>query len=317
MVGKIENFYIPMIMNGKIILLSIISLLIFSSCEKNSESRGEEMPQLFEEGKISGPLIDYGLDISADGKEVFFARSEGAWGKGPVVSRIYSSQFESGSWSEPRIASFSGQEDDGEPFLSKGGDSLFFTSKRPWGEQEVSQDIWLVVRNEEGDWGEAFPLPLGINSPAREYSPKINSDGDFYFISDRSGGMGQGDIYVIPDFLSGGDSIINLGPRINSEKGEWNLGFDKGGDVMVFEASERPENKSPYGDLYISFRKGGVWSFPQNMQELNSSGSDLCPAFSGEYLYYSSSDSLASTTTQIYRFKITDLLEQYRQSAKW
>ncbi|MDW3651991.1 MAG: hypothetical protein R8P61_33260 [Bacteroidia bacterium] len=306
-------------MNGKFIFLNITALLFFfySACSESSSDLEDFVPHVFEAGKVSGPLIDYALDISFDGKELFFARSDGAWGRGPVVSSIYWSNKMGTNWTDPEMLSFSAQEDDGEPYLSRGGDSLFFTSKRPWAEQEVSQDIWMIVRDEEGNWGEARPLPIGINSPAREYSPKINSDGDFYFISDREGGLGQGDIYVIPDFLQGGDSVINLGARINSEKGEWNLGFDESGDVMIFEASERAENKSPYGDLYISFRKEGIWSFPQNMQELNSSGSDLSPEFSSKYLYYSSSDSLASTTTQIYRVKNTRLLTRYRESAKW
>ncbi|MEM8887836.1 MAG: hypothetical protein AAGD28_07600 [Bacteroidota bacterium] len=306
-------------MNGTFIFLNITALLLFfgSACTESKPEQEISGPRLFEENKISGSLIDYALDISADGEELYFTRSEGAWGKGPVIGRIFFSTKEGDSWSNPKMASFSGAFDDGEPFLSRGGDSLFFTSKREWGEEEASQDIWLVVRNEDGAWGEAIPLPLGINSPAREYSPKINADGDFYFVSDRAGGLGQGDIYVVRDFLQGGDSIVNVGPRINSAKGEWNLGFDESGDVMIFEASERAENKSPYGDLYISFRKEASWSFPQNMQELNSTGSDLSPEFSGEYLYYSSSDSLASTTTQIYRIKTSGLLEKYRSTAKW
>ncbi|MEL6257123.1 MAG: hypothetical protein AAFR87_34330 [Bacteroidota bacterium] len=306
-------------MSRKFIILHITALLIYSSvaCTGPIPGREEQLPLLFEEGKISGPLIDYALDISADGEELYFTRSEGVWGKGPVIGRINKSTTECESWTPPKIASFSGEFDDGEPFLSRGGDSLFFTSKRQIEEEEASQDIWMVLRDEEGNWGKAVPLPEGINSPAREYSPKINRDGDLYFVSDREGGLGQGDIYRVPDFLVGGDSVINVGPRINSQKGEWNLGFNESGDIMIFEASERPENKSPYGDLYISFRRNSQWSFPQNIQEINSTGSDLSPEFSGEYLYYASSDSLASTTTQIYRLKISGLLEKYQGSARW
>ena len=104
---------------------------------------------------------------------------------------------------------------------------------------------------------------------------------------------------------------------LNSKFGEWNLEVNQKGDLIIFEASQRKENLSSYGDLYISFKENDQWSVPQNIQEINTTGSDLYPELIEDTntLYYSSSDSLESMQTNIYFIDFKNLYTKYRKNA--
>jgi len=271
----------------------------------------------FEPDKISTENVEYALSISSDGKELYFARSTGKWGKGGMKSTIYTSRMKDGSWTEPIVISFSGHYDDGDPHITQDGNTLYFVSDRPDGDHPVSQDIWKVERKNGRNWGVPQRLENPVNSGKREYSPRTDGQGNLYFASDRSGGMGQGDLYIS---LSNGDTFLspmNLGEPLNSKTGEWNLEVSSEGNIIIYEASGRKENISSYGDLYISFKSNEKWSIPQNISELNTTGSDLYPQFIEEdqTLFYTSSDSLRSTDTNIYQVDFKTLLRKYLQKA--
>ncbi|MEM9544667.1 MAG: hypothetical protein AAGA77_01770 [Bacteroidota bacterium] len=271
----------------------------------------------FETDKISTDQVEYSLSFSPDGEELFFARSKGQWGQGGMKSSIYTSKRIDGVWSDPMLVPFSSNYDDGDPHLSHDGNTLFFVSDRPSGAEIQSQDIWQVQRSESGEWAAPERLLYPINTEQREYSPRTDKDGNLYFASDRAGGLGQGDIYMTLSVAGQYSEPTNLGAPINTSTGEWNLEINSDGDVMIVEASERSENLSPYGDLYISFKSDNEWSAPQNLSEINTTGSDLYPQIvqDGKFLYYTSSDSLRSTDTNIYCIEFKDMLEAYRQKA--
>ena len=169
----------------------------------------------------------------------------------------------------------------------------------------------------ETGWGDPKQFPSPINSDAREYSPKTDNSGNLYFASDRESGFGQGDLYM-SRFTDGQFMVpINLGASVNRNTGEWNLEISGDGTILIFEASGRKENQSPYGDLYIAFKKEDSWTTSQNIIELNSTGSDLYPLLrdNGSLLYYSSSDSLSSKNTNIYSIPFLEILEEYRKNA--
>ena len=254
----------------KLSLISILVLLI--SCGRDTVG-----PQLFEPDNISTGDVEYAITFSASGDELYFARSSQEWGKGDMQSSIYYSIRENGNWSTPVVASFSGNFNDSDPHLSDDGQSLFFISDRPIAGTTLSPDIWKVEKGSAGKWGLPIRMPAPINSTGTEYSPCLDTYGNLYFASDRAGGLGQGDLYFCRFQDGEWSTPENLGQPINSPLGEWNLEVNKNGDVLIFEASQREENISPYGDLYISFKEGGIWSTPKNIQEFNTSGSDLYP----------------------------------------
>ncbi len=297
------------------ILLYSVVILLTIGCNKELK---EHQPTLFEPGNISTASIEYGLTFSSSGSEIYFSKSNDQWGKGDVVSFIYYSVYKNGTWSTPKLASFSGKYDDSAPYITNHGKTLYFISKRPAeGGEEVSMDIWKVERDDKGEWGVPMRLEEPINSLANEYCLRTDTYGNLYFASDRKGGYGQGDLYTAKKTNDQYDPPINLGSSLNSEFGEWNLEVNQKGDLIIFEASQRKENLSSYGDLYISFKENDQWSLPQNIKEINTTGSDLYPELIEDTntLYYSSSDSLESTQTNIYFVDFKNLYTKYRKNA--
>lgn len=300
----------PLLSIGIVLILCNHSF-IFAQTDRNKNIF------LFEPDNISTEVVEYSASFSTSGTEMYFARSNGKWGTGTMKSSIYFSVKENGKWSSPRLTSFSGQFDDGDPHLTRDGNALYFISQRPSGGAKVSADIWLVKRDSKGIWGEPFKLDMPINSNSSEYGPRTDKNGNLYFASDRPGGYGQGDLYMAK--LENGEfsKPINLGRTINSEKGEWNLEINGEGNLIIFEASQRPQNVSSYGDLYISYKQDNIWSVPQNIKELNTSGSDLFPQLTKKekILFFTSSDSLKSVDTNIYFTKFRAIEKKYKRKA--
>jgi hypothetical protein len=266
------------------------------------------------EGIISTAQVEYGLTFVSQ-NEIAFVRTDGEWGKNnETFSFIYFSERTGGGWSMPRVAPFSGKYNDSDPFYFPIEHRMYFTSDRPGGGHSTSKDIWYVEKK-GGTWGNPKRLDEPINSSASEYSPHLTENGDLYFASTREGGYGQGDIYrarlVDDEYIE----PENLGAVINSPLGEWNLGVSADGNVLIFEASERPNNQSSYGDLYITFKRKDVWTVPQNLMELNTTGSELYPLFFDGDLYYTSTKLMGSSNADLFYTKFDFLRRKYIKSA--
>lgn len=82
-------------------------------------------------------------------------------------------------------------------------------------------DIWERHRT-AGGWSDPAPAPF--NGPGEDFDPAFSPDGrQVYFHSERPGGFGGTDLYVVsldPDTGVFG-APRNLGPRINSKGDEW------------------------------------------------------------------------------------------------
>jgi len=87
--------------------------------------------------------------------------------------------------------------------------------------------------------------------------------------------------------------------------------------ITIHSASQREQNLSSYGDLYISFKLNNKWTIPQNIKELNTTGSDLFPQLTNNEntLYFTSSDSLSSTNTDIYFVDFKTIYNNYKKTA--
>ncbi len=299
------------------------NVTLFALLFMSSLLYGQEKPKtskvLFEPGNISTKYVEYGTTFTRDGSEMYFARSTQQWGKGDMKSTIYHAFFDGEKWSTPKIATFSGTYDDSDPHITPDNKTIYFISKRPSAAHTISSDIWKVKRKSGGGWTEPERMPNPINSEKSEYSPCTDLEGNLYFASDRLGGYGQGDLYMVPNKEEGLKNPINMGDVLNSETGEWNLGVSANGNTLLFEASQRKQNVSGYGDLYISFKRNDSWTIPQNIVELNTSGSDLCPFLTQhtEQLYFTSSDSLKSGDTNIYVADFSSIQKKYQEQAQF
>ncbi len=252
------------------------------------------------------------IAISPDGKELFYTKSIGRWAIDQLKSNLYTMQKINGRWTKTSLATFAGDFNNSGPSFAPDGRTLFFISKRPTPTGDVSSNIWKVEKSTASNWGTPIFVEE-VNSPKSEYSPKVLANGDLYFASSRVGGLGQGDLYVAK--LNNGtySTPENLGATINSDKGEWNLHLSSDGKTLLFEASQRPQNASPFGDLYISFLKNNSWSVPQNIKELNTTGSELNPILVNDeqLLIYTSTVFLKNRVAKLFSRDFQPILAKY------
>ncbi len=214
-------------------------------------------PKRFAPGII---FSDHGtVTISPDGQEIY-------WGTG---TSIMMTQIKDGRWTKPDYASFSGPSDitfyDDVPCVSPDNRKLFFTSKRPLGEDHTGKEnIWLVERTGEG-WSEPMPVSDNINRMSLHWQVSVSSSGNLYFAGSREDSYGATDIYC--SRLVNGEYAepMNMGPVINSESGESMPFIAPDESYMLFYRVVMQR-----GALYICFKaKNGQWMQPQKMDQVS------------------------------------------------
>ena len=136
---------------------------------------------------------------------------------------------------------------DFNPFVSRDGLSLYFSSDRPGGYGGF--DIWVSHRVMVDDpWGEPQNLGPNVNTPSVENSPALSPDGRrLYFQSDRPGGFGKLDLYVSERRRKRDDlawqTSTNLGSNINTSFDEFSATLfedDETGTATLYFTSNRP-----------------------------------------------------------------------------
>ena len=171
--------------------------------------------------------------ISADGLELYY----GAWDLW-VTRRATVSD----PWGEPENGSLininTSNVSYSTPYLSSDGLSLFLASWDPW-------DLYVSTRPTRDDlWSEPVnlgPTVNGVNSSTWEdYCPAISADGlVLVFSSNRSGGSGSNDLWMTRRSTIDGpwSEPVNLGPTINSNRGEHSPQISHDGRSILFSSN--------------------------------------------------------------------------------
>lgn len=124
-----------------------------------------------------------------------------------------------------------------EPRISADGQTLYFVR----GKAGENADIFTCRRTLDG-WTEPEPL-VGVNSEYDDLGPEPSADGrSLYFYSDRPGGLGGYDLWVVhrgADGRSGFSEPVNLGVRVNSEFNDYGPALTRDGSMLYF-SSNRP-----------------------------------------------------------------------------
>lgn len=124
-------------------------------------------------------VSDHGRD-NIGGKDIYFIKkiTDRKWSKpqnaGKIINTIY---------------------DEEAVRFSKTGDTLFFSSR---GHNSIGGfDIFYTIKNKFGAWDTVKNYGYPVNTPWDEifYYPSPVDDSSFYFVSNRSGGLGESDIY--------------------------------------------------------------------------------------------------------------------------
>jgi hypothetical protein len=240
------------------------------------------------EGSVASRYRHHGTVVfSPDGREAYWAVLDYGKERRRV---ILESRIENGTWTPPRLASFSrvGAYDD-VPFVSPDGKRLFFISARsltPGGKPDKER-IWVMERGATG-WQEPQPLPPVINE-LEGIHHQMSSDerGNLYFAAEPKGGHGSLDIYCAPMKDGVYQAPVNLGPVINGPDGDATPFIAPDGSYLLF---------TRFSDtgwtLFASTRtKDGEWTPPTNLAsaiDYPGKRNMECPVVTrdGKYLFF-------------------------------
>lgn len=131
----------------------------------------------------------------------------------------------------------------GQPALTPDDNTMIFVSDMVGG--QGGKDLWYAIYDEDTEtWGSATNLGATINSPSDEMFPHVRSNGDLYFSSNRSGGMGGLDNYLA---TWTGDGLKFKTPEameypINTSSDDFAIVFHPEEERGMF-TSDRPESK--------------------------------------------------------------------------
>ncbi len=144
---------------------------------------------------IASSYWEGGACMSPDGKTYFFtSEREGGFGKSDIwmVEKINKKEWGKPVNLGPNVNT---KYDEGGMFLAPDGKTLFFCSNGP--QSMGGYDIFRTVL-ENGTWSTPQNLGFPVNSSAKEGQLTLSADPRYAYISsERKGGMGESDIYMI------------------------------------------------------------------------------------------------------------------------
>ncbi|HEX7914563.1 MAG TPA: hypothetical protein VF497_02305 [Rudaea sp.] len=245
-------------------------------------------PKLFAEGVISTPDDEFGGQFSADGRTFWFSKSVPRF----QLDTIFVSTFHDGRWAKPQIAPFSGQWHDYDPVLSADGQRLYFISDRPRadGKPHAHYDIWYLEHGARG-WSAPKNLGAPVNGEWSSHFATTTRNGSLYFTSDRPGSKGYLDVWRARAVDGHFAEPENLGVAINDEKwANFEVYVDPDERYMIVSAYGHEDGHGDC-DLYISYRRDGVWHPLRNLgPKVNSAARDYNARVTpdGRYLFFTS-----------------------------
>lgn len=238
---------------------------------------------VFEPGIISTGSYDTSAEFTPDGNTVYFLRGAPDF----TFWTIYESHRVKGKWQKPKVAPFSGQYSDADPFITADNKHFYFVSNRsvtPGGKMKDDMDLWMMDRLPKGGWGE--PRHLDISSDKDEWFPCVAADGTLYFGSERPGGQGGSDIWKAKPRADGMyGAPENLGPELNSAENEYEPSIAPDQSYMFLMANKK--EGLGRGDIYLSRNENGHWTKPVNLgAPINSPGYEFAAKFTRDGKYF-------------------------------
>lgn len=226
-----------------------------------------DVPAVFSPGVISSPASEQSATFSPDGNTVYFTRRSSA------QSAIMVSHRQGGTWSTPRVASFSGQWRDIEPSMAPDGSCLVFASSRPidgsnhpidgdWGGKHWpgrGGNLWKVTRTRDGGWSAPVRLPDSVNVTTTTFTPSVAADGSLYFM--RAEPSGKFRLYM---------SVYRAGNFATAVPLPFSDGISDDSDLAIasdqsFAVYGSDREHAGHNELFIVFRNANGWGKPLNL----------------------------------------------------
>jgi len=282
------NFYKALVGNGKKASESDIDMFIAQvNMAKESISHPVDAKVEGMGDNINSEYDDKAPMVSADGKTLIFtSRRPGKSsaldkeGDGRYFEDIYVSHGDTikKMWADAELipGSINTEGHDACTSISPDGKQIFIYKNDIEGESRGG-DIYVSRLSSSGKWGAAKSMGKPINTTYFEGGGCISPDGKtFYFISERQGGLGHADIYMIKKKTrSEWDKPVNLGPDVNTAEDEGGLFLAPDGKTLFF--TSKGHNSMGGYDIFKTVNENGKWSKPVNLgYPINTVNNDLC-----------------------------------------
>ena len=154
------------------------------------------VPEIYDSTFVTPGKPDWGVAAPCDFHTFFFSSGRMPAQSGEV--QMFQSERHAGRWSEPEPmpepVNSGGWE--ATPYITPDGKTLYLNSGRGRSDKK-DVDIWKFEYI-DGEWKNAELMDGPFRSNGHDYDPCISPDGKrFYFTSDRDGGFGGSDIWMM------------------------------------------------------------------------------------------------------------------------
>ncbi|MBR5984631.1 MAG: PD40 domain-containing protein [Bacteroidales bacterium] len=220
--------------------------------------------------------------ITCDGNTLYFTSKRPNSINSTDDEKIYVTNKKSnGEWSSPEMLpspiNTKGNNESVVSISADGKQLYFFRSG-----SSLQGNLYVSEMNDNGSWGKPKHLSSDINTKYRESHVSVAPDGNsMYFTSDRPGGFGGLDIYVMKKLPNGKWSEPQLLPEeVNTPKDEEYPSVHPNGSILYFN-SKGHESVGGYDVFYSRINDDGTYSKAESMcSPINTPDNDICYSLS-------------------------------------
>ncbi|MFN3757446.1 MAG: hypothetical protein ACK4RM_10870 [Flavobacterium sp.] len=257
----------------------------------------------FAEGIISTKgNSEFELTFSIDGSKIYFSRREPN-----EKQKIFESEFINGTWTTPKVASFSNDRDE-TSFITPDGNFFFFGSERPIPNKpnrgNFDMNIWMMSKMKHG-WSEPIPLPEPINYVQDKNEQWPSSNNNFIFSNDNK-------TFYFTTMMKGSNSIKLYETEFDGKKFSqprvidglfeddkyfvYSAVISPDGNYLVFNSFGVPDGEGGE-DIFVSKKTEDGWSKAKSIGKLvNTKDEESSPRFSrdGKYFFFSRAENFGN-----------------------
>ena len=195
------------------------------------------------------------------------------WTKDNFSDLFYSKRKENGTLEDPipLFGAINGNYHDGTATFNRSGNMMFFTRNNNDGKSKkglIDLKIYSATKDVDGYWANMEEMEFN-SAEFTTCHPTLSPDGRrLYFASNRPGGYGGLDIYVVESTMGGWSTPQNLGPTVNSSDNE--IFPFMGKDETLYYSSKGHKGLGGL-DIFMAQKVDrndeGSWSVRENMGE--------------------------------------------------
>lgn len=214
---------------------------------------------------INHPGLNGVVGFSTDGQRMYLLNFFDPEGRGISKQKngLSVSMMNDGKWGQPQklaIKFFSNESSHISATISK-DEKVIIMSIQSY-ETEGNEDLYVSVKEENGEWTQPKNIGATINTYAQEWAPFLSDDmKSLYFTSNGHGGSGGRDIFMSERQSDSSwfewSTPRNLGDKLNSVGTEQGLSFVSGDELAYFSSTQNSEG---FGDIF-------AYSMPESIPE--------------------------------------------------